>query len=58
MSMLWRVFLLLPVGFVPFTFGLSFIFQKDTSAMSMVMFINFFFAGIGSIAVTILGLIE
>lgn len=58
LPMVWRTFLLLPVGLVPFTLGLSFIFRQDSSAMSTVMFINFVIGGLGGIAVFILTIIE
>jgi hypothetical protein len=54
LPMVWRTFLLLPVGLVPFTFGISFFFGQDSSAMSTVMFLNFVVAGLGGIAVVIL----
>jgi hypothetical protein len=57
LPMVWRTFLLLPVGMVPFTFGVSFFFGQDSSAMSTVMFVNFVVAGLGGIAVFILSII-
>ena len=49
---------MLPIGLVPFTLGLSFVFNQDSSAMSTVMFINFVIGGLGGIAVFILTIIE
>ena len=58
LPMVWRTFLLLPVGLVPFTFGISFFFGQDSSAKSTVMFVNFVIAGLGGIAVFILSIIS
>jgi len=55
---IYGVFLLLPVGIVPFTYVLSFFFTKESIAQTVVIFINLIFAGIGSLVVTLLRFFE
>jgi ATP-binding cassette, subfamily A (ABC1), member 3 len=54
----WRVFLLYPVGIVPFTYVSSYVFNSDTVAQTVTIFFHFVLAGIGAIATLILRVIE
>ena len=54
----WRVFLLYPLGIVPFTYVSSFVFQSDTVAQTVTIFFHFVLAGIGAITRYILRVIE
>jgi hypothetical protein len=54
----WRVFLLYPLGVVPFTYVSSFLFQSENVAQTVTIFTHFAFGGIGSIATLIMRVIE
>lgn len=54
----WILFLLYPIGVIPFTYVTSFIFTSETVAQTVTIFMHFVFAGIGAIIVLILRLIE
>jgi hypothetical protein len=54
----WAVFLMYPVGVVPFTYWTSFIFNSENIAQTVTIFAHFVFAGIGGIVVYILRIIE
>lgn len=53
----WILFLLLPVGVIPFTYVSSFLFTKESVAQTLTIFLNFLIAGIGVIVAGILRLI-
>lgn len=53
----WRVFLMFPVGVIPFTYATSFFFQNENVAQTVTIFMHFVFAGIGAIVVFILRVI-
>jgi ABC-type multidrug transport system fused ATPase/permease subunit len=52
------LFILYPVGVIPFTYVSSFLFSSETVATNITIFVHFVFGGIGSIIVFILGLLE
>jgi ATP-binding cassette subfamily A (ABC1) protein 3 len=54
----WRVFLMYPLGLVPFTYVTSFLFESDTVAQTVTIFFHFVLAGIGAITTYILRIIE
>lgn len=54
---MWIVFLVYPIGIVPFTYGTSFLFNKESIAQTMTIFIHFLFSGIGGIVVFVLRVI-
>ena len=54
----WRVFLLYPVGIVPFTYWTSFFFESDSVAQTVTIFLHFVLAGIGAIATFIMRCID
>lgn len=54
---MWRLFLLYPVGVIPFTYVSSFIFQSENVAQTVTIFVHFVFAGIGAIATYIMRII-
>jgi len=54
----WRVFLLYPLGIVPFTYASSFLFSNDSVAQTVTIFLHFVVAGIGAIATLILRCID
>lgn len=54
----WIMFLLYPVGVIPFTYVFSFVFASENVAQTLTIFLHFVFAGIGTIVVFILRLIE
>jgi ATP-binding cassette subfamily A (ABC1) protein 3 len=51
------MFLLYPVGVIPFSYMTSFLFTSETVAQTLTIFLHFIFAGIGSLVVFILRLI-
>jgi ATP-binding cassette, subfamily A (ABC1), member 3 len=55
---IWRVFLLYPVGIVPFTYVSSFLFSNDSVAQTVTIFLHFVVAGIGAIATLIMRCID
>ena len=55
---MWALFVMLPVGLVPFTYVLSFFFAKEIVAQTVIIFVNLIFAGIGSLVVTLLRFFE
>ena len=54
----WAMFLLYPVGVIPFTYVFSFLFTSENVAQTITIFMHFVFGGIGSIVVLILRFIE
>jgi hypothetical protein len=54
----WLLFILYPVGVIPFTYVSSFLFSSENVATNITIFVHFVFGGIGSIIVFILGLLE
>lgn len=54
---MWLLFLLYPVGVIPFTYVSSFIFTTENLAQTITIFLHFVFAGIGAIVVFILRVI-
>ncbi len=54
----WRVFLLYPVGIVPFTYASSFLFTNDSVAQTVTIFLHFVVGGIGAIATFIMRCID
>jgi len=52
------MFLLYPVGVIPFSYVTSFLFSTENVAQSITIFLHFVFAGIGSIVVFILKIID
>ena len=54
----WVMFLLYPVGVVPFSYVTSFLFSTENVAQSTTIFLHFVFAGIGAIVVFVLKIIE
>ena len=55
---MWRVFLLYPLGIVPFTYATSFLFTSDHVAQTVTIFLHFAFGGIGAITTFILRCID
>lgn len=53
----WVLFLLYPVGVIPFTYVTSFFFSSENIAQTVTIFLHFVFAGIGGIVVYILRVI-
>lgn len=53
----WILFLLYPIGVIPFTYVSSFIFGSENVAQTVTIFLHFVFAGIGGIVVFILRII-
>jgi len=51
------MFILYPIGVIPFTYATSFIFSTESVAQTFTVFIHFLFAGIGSLVVFILRII-
>lgn len=54
---MWLLFLLYPVGVIPFTYVSSFLFTTENLAQTITIFLHFVFAGIGAIVVFILRVI-
>jgi len=54
----WVMFLLYPVGVIPFSYVTSFLFQTENVAQTITIFMHFVFAGIGAIVVFILKIID
>ena len=54
----WILFLLYPVGVIPFTYVTSFLFTGENTAQTVTIFVHFTFAGIGAIVTYILRIIE
>lgn len=54
----WVMFLLYPVGVIPFSYVTSFLFTTENVAQTITIFLHFVFAGIGSIVVFILKIID
>lgn len=54
----WLMFILYPVGVIPFTYVTSFLFTTENVAQTITIFVHFVFAGIGAIVVSILRIIE
>jgi len=54
----WIMFLLYPVGVVPFTYVTSFLFTSENVAQTITIFMHFVFAGIGAIVVYVLRIIS
>lgn len=54
---MWLLFLLYPVGVIPFTYVFSFIFASENIAQTITIFLHFVFGGIGAIVVFILRII-
>jgi ATP-binding cassette subfamily A (ABC1) protein 3 len=54
----WLMFILYPVGVIPFTYVTSFFFASENVAQTITIFVHFVFGGIGAIVVLILRLIE
>ena len=54
----WRVFLVYPLGLVPFTYVTSFIFTSENVAQTVTIFFHFVLAGIGAICTYVLRIIE
>jgi ABC-type multidrug transport system fused ATPase/permease subunit len=54
----WIVFLLFPLGIVPFTYVFSFLFTSENVAQTIIIFLNFVLGGIGAISVYFLRLLE
>jgi ATP-binding cassette subfamily A (ABC1) protein 3 len=54
----WILFLLYPIGVIPFTYVTSFVFAGENVAQTVTIFAHFVFAGIGGIVVFILRLID
>lgn len=52
------MFILYPIAVIPFTYATSFIFSSETVAQTFTIFIHFLFAGIGSLVVFILRIID
>jgi len=52
------LFLLYPLGIVPFTYVTSFVFNNENVAQTVTIFLHFAFAGIGAIATMILRIIQ
>lgn len=52
------LFLLYPVGVIPFTYVTSFLFTQENVAQTITIFIHFVFAGIGPLVTLILRLID
>lgn len=57
-SCTWLLFLLFPVGVIPFTYVMSFVFQSENVAQTITIFLHFVFAGIGAIVIFLLKIIE
>ena len=53
----WLLFLLYPVGVIPFTYVMSFFFASENVAQTITIFLHFVFAGIGAIVVFVLKII-
>jgi ATP-binding cassette, subfamily A (ABC1), member 3 len=54
----WLLFILYPIGVIPFTYVFSFIFTTENVAQTITIFMHFVFGGIGAIVVLILRFIE
>jgi ATP-binding cassette, subfamily A (ABC1), member 3 len=54
----WLLFILYPVGVIPFTYVSSFFFSSENVAQTITIFLHFVFGGIGAIIVFVLRLIE
>lgn len=54
----WILFLLFPIGVVPFTYATSFVFQNENVAQTVTIFLHFVFSGIGGIVVFVLRIID
>ena len=53
----WATILLFPFGVVPFSYALSFLFTKESTAQTAILFSNIVAGSIGGMAVFILRLI-
>ena len=51
---MWALFLFLPIGLVPSAYILSFFFQKELIAQTMIIFVNLVVGGIGSLVIILL----
>jgi ATP-binding cassette, subfamily A (ABC1), member 3 len=54
----WRVFLVYPLGLVPFTYVSSFLFTSDNVAQTVTIFFHFVLAGIGAITTYIMRVVQ
>jgi ATP-binding cassette subfamily A (ABC1) protein 3 len=54
----WLLFILYPIGVIPFTYVSSFLFSSENVAQTITIFLHFVFGGIGAIIVFVLRLIE
>jgi len=54
----WLMFILYPIGVIPFTYVSSFLFSSENVAQTITIFLHFVFGGIGAIIVFVLSLIE
>jgi hypothetical protein len=54
----WAVFLMYPIGVIPFTYATSFAFKNESLAQTVTIFAHFVFAGIGGIVVFVLRIID
>lgn len=54
----WIMFLLFPVGVIPFTYVSSFLFSSENIAQTVTIFMHFVIAGIGAIVAGILRVIS
>jgi ATP-binding cassette, subfamily A (ABC1), member 3 len=54
----WLLFILYPVGVIPFTYVSSFLFSSETVAQTVTIFLHFVFGGIGATLVIVLRLLH
>lgn len=54
----WILFLLFPIGVIPFTYVTSFMFSSENIAQTVTIFLHFVIAGIGAIVASILRFID
>lgn len=54
----WTVFLMYPIGTIPFTFATSFLFERESIGQTVTIFLHFVFSAIGAIVVYVLRLIS
>jgi hypothetical protein len=54
----WILFVLYPIGVIPFTYVTSFIFTSENVAQTVTIFLHFVFAGIGAIVQYVLQIIS
>eukprot|EP00347_Sterkiella_histriomuscorum_P006793 403351411 len=55
---IWILFLIFPIGTIPFTYATSFFFESENVAQTTTIFLHFIIGGIGSILVGVLRIIE